>query len=195
MKDDSRITKKKELRRQMTAQRERLSLEQQEEEAILICRRIVDHPSFNQSKTILFYMPFRGEVDVRPAIEAAWKEEKKVVLPRVVLGEKRMTLWQIESFHDVERGSYGILEPKQREEAWVNPAKIDLVIVPGVAFDLAGYRLGYGGGYYDRFFAKWKSALRIGVGYSFQIVPTVYPEAHDQSLHGLITLEKVMNFH
>lgn len=194
MKGDSLITKKKKLRREMIAQRVQLTPECQQEEAARMCRKIVDHLAFKQSKTILFYMPFRGEADVRPAIEAAWKQGKRVALPRVDKGEKNMTLWLIDNFLQLEKGAYGILEPKKREVAGITPAELDLVIVPGVAFDLDGYRIGYGGGYYDRFFAKWRSVVRLGVGYSFQVVPTVYPEDHDQPLHGLITSEQVIMF-
>ena len=194
MRGDFLLTEKKKLRREMIAQRERLTPEQQREESILICRKVVDHHFFKQSQTILFYMPVRGEVDVRPAIEAAWKQGKRVALPRVERGAKNMTLWFVDSYLQLEEGVYGILEPKKREEARVTPSELDLVIVPGVAFDVDGYRIGYGGGYYDRFFAKWESLVRLGVGYSFQVVSTVYPEDHDQPLHGLITSEQVMMF-
>lgn len=193
-KDDPIIEAKHKLRHQMIAQREELSHEERNQAARMVCQWITEHAAFKRGRTILFYMPFRGEMDVRPAMEAAWKRDKCVVLPRAEPHSKSMTFWRIDHFLQLETGAYGIQEPLEREEARIEADELDLIIVPGVAFDPKGYRLGYGGGYYDRFFANNKKAFRLGVGYPFQLVSTVYPEKHDQPLHGLITSEQKIVF-
>jgi 5-formyltetrahydrofolate cyclo-ligase len=76
----------------------------------------------------------------------------------------------------------------------VRPEEIDLIIVPGVAFDRQGFRLGYGGGYYDRFLVRASRAVRIGVAYPEQLVETVWPEGHDQKLHMLVTPHETFIF-
>lgn len=186
---------KRTLRRRMLDLRESLSPEQVRRESLAVCERLVNHPVFKEGKTILFYFPFRKEVDVRPAMEEAWSAGKRVVLPKADPATKSLSFFSLRRGEPLVQGSYGIPEPSGNASAKIPPGAIDLVVVPGVAFDERGYRLGYGGGYYDRFFSRHPGPFkRIGVAYSFQVVPTVCPEEHDQRLDGLITPSETLSF-
>jgi 5-formyltetrahydrofolate cyclo-ligase len=187
--------RKRELRRRILRMRESLTPEEVRRESQAVCERLVCHPAFDGGETILFYFPFRKEVDVRPAMEEAWSAGKRVVLPKADPETKSLAFYQLKRGEPLVSGSYGIPEPPGEESARIPPDAIDLVVVPGVAFDEQGYRLGYGGGYYDRFFSRHPGPFqRIGVAYPFQVVSTVYPDVHDQRLDGLITPTVTLHF-
>ncbi|MBA4544437.1 MULTISPECIES: 5-formyltetrahydrofolate cyclo-ligase [Thermoactinomyces] len=185
---------KEELRRHLLKVRQELSDERRRSGSASICRKIVEWDTFLTSDTVLFYMPIRREVDVRPAIEKAWSFGKTVVLPRALPETREMKLFRVDSFEELQPGAYGILEPLEDEAKAVEPERIRLAVVPGVGFDRRGYRLGYGGGYYDRFFARAGHAVRLGVAYSEQVVATVYPLPHDQPVHYLFTPGETLAF-
>ncbi|MFD1427049.1 5-formyltetrahydrofolate cyclo-ligase [Kroppenstedtia sanguinis] len=185
-------TEKEALRSCLLSLREGMDPVAARRESAAVCGVLGAEPVYQETHKILFYMPHKGEVDLRPLMELGWREGKQVVLPRSVPRTRELELYRIESFREVSQGAYGIQEPVPTDGNWVAPEEVELVMVPGVGFDSAGYRLGYGGGYYDRFFAgPGKGATRIGVAYSFQWMPTVYPEPHDQALHGVVTQEGV----
>lgn len=187
------MTNKVELRKRILKIRQNLAPEYMKECSERIVNRLLQIPQYQNASHILFYMPIRHEVDVRDAIEVSWKKGKKVVLPRVRAGKKEMDGYLVERWEDLEEGSYGILEPIPNPMRLVNPEEISLVVTPGVAFDRQGFRLGYGGGYYDRFFAQSNfGAWRIGVAYPEQIVSTTYPEAHDFRMHMVLTSDEMI---
>jgi 5-formyltetrahydrofolate cyclo-ligase len=179
---------KSHLRKRMIQLRNQLSPAYREECSQAINRILTTTSFFQQAETILFYMAFQSEVDVSIAMQVAWGLEKRVVLPKVNLADRMLSCFEIRCEEECVVGEYGIREPLAQLGRRVKPAEIDLVVVPGVAFDRLGYRLGYGAGYYDRFFARSSaSQVRMGVAYPEQVVETVYPEAHDVVVHALIT--------
>ncbi|SDC99864.1 5-formyltetrahydrofolate cyclo-ligase [Melghirimyces thermohalophilus] len=182
------MSKKGELRRRLLAERSALDEGEAQKQSIAICDRLQEDPMYRNAGVILCYMPHKGEVDIRSLIEASWRAGKKVVLPRAIPGSRSLELYALTSFGDLTRGAYGIMEPKPEDRYRVLPEELELAIVPGLGFDRRGYRLGYGGGYYDRFFSGAGSHVaRVGAAYAFQLVATVYPEAHDQPLHAVAT--------
>jgi len=182
------MTEKAKLRHHMLKIRQELSPDYMKECSELIAERLIQLPQYQEASLILFYMPFRQEVDVRPAMEAAWKAGKKVALPRVRKQEKNIDGYVVNRWEELQAGAYGILEPPPLPDRWIGPDAISLVVAPGVAFDRQGFRLGYGGGYYDRFFAHPSmNAWRVAVAYPEQIVATTYPEAHDFRMHLILT--------
>ena len=102
---------------------------------------------------------------------------------------KDMIAVEVRGIEDLETNKMGILEPKSGEEV----LDVDLTITPGLAFDSEGYRLGYGGGYYDKFFAK-VDTIRMGIGYSDQIVEEVPHEDYDKKLSYLLTDKGLIEF-
>lgn len=179
---------KQNLRKQLLTYRLSLSREQLEVASAQVCSKLIQSKEYDRANQILFYMATKNEINLSAAIERAWSDRKKVLLPRV----KGQTIECIpfEPNDELQTGSFGILEPIN--EPNVNPREIDLVLVPGIAFDVKGYRIGYGGGYYDRFFSQYNQLQRVGILEHGQLVPTVYPEPHDQPLHLLITSKQII---
>ena len=178
---------KDQLRKQMLSYRERLPKKVVEEASAKVCDQLVQLREYEQAEKILFYMAIRNEINLLQAIKRSWKDGKSVILPRVQ--GTTMECIEVDDFKQLQKGKFGILEPAKGKT--VDPSQLDLVIVPGVAFDLQGYRIGYGGGYYDRLFTQYPSLKRIGVLEHGQLVTTVYPEAHDQPMHWLITSKQL----
>jgi 5-formyltetrahydrofolate cyclo-ligase len=181
---------KQELRREWLKRREEMDAADLHTRSLQICRYVQDHPFYRCAQQLLFTMPLRNEVDLRPLMEAAWEEGKRVILPGTFPKERRLCLYRIEQGERLVLGSFGIMEPVRNTEREISPQAVDLALIPGVAFDPQGYRVGYGGGYFDRFFSgPGKDIPALGVAFAFQIVPTVYPEAHDIPLIGVVTEE------
>ena len=134
---------------------------------------------FREAKTVLLYYPVQNEVDVLPLVKK-YKHEKTLLFP--VSHRRGMTVHPYAGNAHMHRGKFGIPEPTTPEYT----GDIDLVIVPAVAFDAKGRRLGRGGGYYDRFIKKQPHATLIGVGYDFQLVEEVPTLRHDQKVHRII---------
>ena len=150
---------------------------------------------FQNARLVMAYMAFRNEVLTKGIIEKSLAQGKKVVLPYVVPGKKILIPSLVENLRtDLVAGVYGILEPDPRCLKPVEPAQIDLVLVPGVVFDRSGNRLGYGGGYYDRFLPQCSfDTVFIALGYDFQVTGDLsgVVEEHDQKVHYLITDKEV----
>ncbi|UKK52289.1 5-formyltetrahydrofolate cyclo-ligase [Prevotella sp. E13-17] len=133
-------------------------------------------PLVAHSSQILAYWPLSDEVDIRPLVNLLIAQGKAVVLPKVT-GTITMELRRYSSPDDLREGSYHIMEPMG--ELFTDYEKIDTVLVPGMAFDAAGHRLGRGKGYYDRFLPRLSHARKIGVCFPFQRVPEVPTDEHD----------------
>ena len=118
---------------------------------------------------------------------------KRVALPVTDINRQEIFMRAVGRYpEDLVPGVFGIPEPREACPA-IAPEEIDLVLVPGVAYDINGYRLGYGRGYYDRFLPRLRpGALTVGLAYAFQIVPTVYPEAHDRPVRLIVTEEGII---
>ena len=126
---------------------------------------------YKRADTILFYVSFDGEVDTFEMIKCSQNEGKKIVLPRVDTKRRELLLKLVTSFDCcLEVGPYGILEPKDQECQTIDQRDIDMVVVPGVAFDKSNNRIGRGGGYFDRFLKKLPMIVpKIGIAFDFQI--------------------------
>ena len=136
------------------------------------------------TSTILCYWPLPDEVDIRPLINRLVAEGAMVLLPKVT-GDVTMTLHRYTSSEDLAEGAFHIMEPTGKPFAdW---QQIDTILVPGVAFDAAGHRLGRGRGYYDRFLATCRQARKVGVCFPFQRVKEVPVEEHDVRMDDIIS--------
>lgn len=115
--------------------------------------RVLALPEYRRADVILPYLSFGSEADTRAIIHAAWGEGKTVAIPRCVPGTRRMRWYRVSSLEGLERSAFGVEEPvpTKDNEQQVNADNHMLAIVPALTFDPAGYRLGYGGGYYDTF--------------------------------------------
>ena len=140
---------------------------------------------FREAKTILLYYPVQNEVDVLPLVKK-YKHEKTLLFP--VSHRRAMTVHPYAGNAMMHRGKFGIPEPTTP----MYTGEIDLVVVPAVAFDAKGRRLGRGGGFYDRFIKKQTHAVLVGVGYDFQLVENVPAARHDQRVHRIILPSKTI---
>ena len=133
--------------------------------------------------TILCYWPLPDEVDIRPLIADLVSAGHHVVLPRVT-GDDTMELRRYTSADDLREGAFHIQEPTGA--LFTDYASVDLALIPGMAFDAAGHRLGRGRGYYDRFLAEHPLSHTIGICFPFQRVPQVPTDAHDIPVHAVV---------
>ena len=131
--------------------------------------------AYQQSKTIYGYLPFNQEVDLSPLLLQALAEGKQVALPKCSGKEMRFIL--VSDLTQIQHTAFGVPEPvADSPSPW---DKTGLVIVPGLVFDRRGYRIGYGGGYYDRFLSLEPDHPTIGLCYDFQLMDRLEPEPHD----------------
>ena len=141
---------------------------------------------FRQAKTIHIFISKTDEPDTSPIIESAWESGKTVAVPCVVPESFELFHSQLKSFEDLSSGALGVLEPSPEGRIAMNPESFDLVIIPGVAFDRQGGRLGYGKGYYDRFLEQ-TAAFRLALAFNFQVFEKVPTEKHDVPMNGILT--------
>ena len=156
--------------------------------SLIIQEKLFRHPDFQKAGTVCFFVSLPMEVDTHPMIERALALGKKVLVPLVDLENKELKLKEVREFRrDLEPGTLGILEPAaSAREAGVNEA--GCFIVPAVAFDKKGYRLGRGGGFYDRLLSKLPDGTRtLGLAFSFQVLPSIPLEDHDRAVNSVLT--------
>ena len=175
-----RLHRAKQRMRELLIQKRRmLSAEERTAQSELILSQLEKMTVFREAKTVLLYYPKNNEVDVLPLFKR-YKRDKVLLLP--VTHRNGMTANPYEGNDKMHRGKVGIPEPTTPPFE----GNIDVIIVPAVAFDKQGNRLGRGGGYYDRFLKKQTHATIIGVGYDFQLVDEVPVRKHDQKMHRII---------
>ncbi len=140
---------------------------------------------------VALYQPVRGEVDVRPLAEAVRALGGVPAFPRV-RQDGWMAFYRVTPATDWSAGAFGIPEPRAADADLVPPERLAIAVVPGVAFGRDGSRLGYGGGYYDRFFREPRLlTLRVAAAYGFQVFDAVPADAHDVRVHALATEDGV----
>ena len=144
--------------------------------------------SFRHADIILLYAPIKSEIDVMPIFDIAKAKGKKVAFPKCNLEDRTMKFHFVESLDELEVCAYGIREPKEEAPTFdpEEPNGSVMCFVPGLAFDVYGYRLGYGKGYYDKFMNKFTGSA-IGLAYTHQIMPNLPKGKFDRHCDILIT--------
>lgn len=175
---------KQSIRKEMFALRTKMSFPDRVKASREICDKIKQLPVYQKASSILAYFAVRNEVSLYPLIEDAWRSGKRISLPSMEQDEIIPRLFTTPS--TLEEGKFHVLEPDKSCEK-IDTTKLDLVLVPGVAFDQNGYRLGFGKGHYDRFFEKLPDVYKCGIAYDVQMVETIYPEVHDIAMDIVIT--------
>lgn len=185
---------KQAFRKTIFQQRDALTAEQIREKSLKIADNLYGLLSYQQAGTVMFFLSFRSEVDTRPAVEKSMALGKQVCIPKALPKTREMVPSQLLDWEqDLALGAYDIPEPRPEALRLVEPAQIDLLIVPGVAFDLKGNRLGYGGGYYDRFFPLLRPETPlVALAFELQIVFSVPVEEWDQQVHCIVTEDRVI---
>ncbi len=173
----------------------RLNVQQQLEKMTYLeyCNRsqhlgklLLNQDAIKEANTIAITLSNRPEVDTTFIIEQLWKMNKRVVVPKCTPEDRSMKFYAIESFAQTERAYKNILEPIPKYTELVEKEHIDTIVVPGVVFDPEGYRIGFGGGYYDRYLKDFEGT-KISLAFNEQLVNRVPRASHDLPVHILIT--------
>ncbi|MDR3600549.1 MAG: 5-formyltetrahydrofolate cyclo-ligase [Desulfosporosinus sp.] len=193
MSEDNRCLKG-DVRKACLAQRTVLGKQERESRSWIIQQKLQDLPEFQQAQTVMLFLNFRDEVDTTALAEAVIAAKKRLILPRCAPQGILLPIEVRDLTKDLEVGAWEIREPKLTNEE-VKPSEIDVIIVPGAGFDLHGNRLGYGGGYYDRFFMRLNPLTpRVALSFECQVIEQVPVDRHDIKMTMLITENKVYRF-
>ncbi|KNF09167.1 5-formyltetrahydrofolate cyclo-ligase [Gottschalkia purinilytica] len=182
------------LRKEILSQRKAMSLEEVNKKSDQVTDLLLSSEYYKNAKNIMAYIDFRNEVKTERLIKTALKDKKNIIIPISVVETRQLILSQLLDYdNELESGTYGILEPKKEFIREVEPSCIDLVLIPGVAFDRRGFRIGYGAGYYDRFLEKVdKSAPKIALSFELQMVSNAFEGPHDFPVDSIITENEVI---
>jgi len=172
------------LRREAKALRDALSEDFRAKASEAVCRTIAALPAYEKARTAFAYYPMGSELDLRPLLEKALCEGKTVALPKVK-GKERMAFYPVKKWNDLLPGPFGLKEPEGTGDE-ILPEAGDLILVPCLLFSREGHRVGYGGGYYDRWLASHGQGAAMIVAFSAQ-EGAIEPEAHDVALRLIVT--------
>ncbi len=173
---------KQELRQHIRTIKRQFSSEQLDELSLSITEVLTTHPRIAAARVIMLYYPLPDEVDTKYILNRL--TSPVILLPKVT-GETEMELRIYRSNNDLSEGAFGIMEPTG--ERFTELQSIDVAIVPGMAFDKAGHRLGRGKGYYDRFLAGLPNTYKIGVCFPFQIVDNLPTDENDIMMDEIVS--------
>lgn len=172
---------KKELRQEIRLRKKQHSMEELQRQSQEILQLLVAHPRFQAAQRVMLYASLPDEVQTLAFLDT-WRHHKTIILPTVV-GDDIIPVELAENVSFIE-GDFHIPEPQNHPYT----GGFDLIVVPGMAFDPKGHRLGRGRGYYDRFLAQHPQVYTIGICFDFQLLPEVPSEPHDCIMDEIITL-------
>ena len=179
------------LRKQFMEKRAALSEKEVIAKSEIIISKLEELPEFKPAKNILCYVSFSTEVETIPFIKKYLLTKSKNILVPKMIGNK-LRLFRINSFSDLAPGNFNILEPVNGKE--FDAAQLtweDIILVPGLAFDIAHDRLGYGKGYFDRLLKDTK-ARKIAIAFELQILTKLPTENHDVKVDRIITEKRII---
>ena len=175
---------KKALRREIGAKKRALSPEEIESRSAVLADKLFNTEQYRQAKSLYAYLSFNQEVRTAPIIQRAWADGKRVAVPKVI-GDEMVFIW-IDSFDNLApQGAYNITEPI--EDGPVADDESALVLMPGLAFDPEGHRVGYGGGFYDRYLARQPHHPTVALCYDFQLYTQLDVDDYDVPVDVVIT--------
>lgn len=185
---------KKKQRKEVLGYRRRLTERELLKKSMEIKKKLFDLKGFEEAEVVMFYVAFKNEVRTEFMIKETLKADKRVVIPISQVEDKFLLLSELKDYdRELTEGTYGILEPKEEYIRPVEYEELDLAIVPGVAFDTDCDRLGYGGGYYDRFAERLSSEVnRIALAFEIQIVDKIVTGKYDVPVDKVLTEERVI---
>ncbi len=180
--------RKNAIRTAMRARLAALTDEQRVSGSAAACAKLIECEAFQRASTVMLYMPMRSEIDVISVALEAFRLGMTVCVPRVETGRKSMHAIETSTFDDESMGADELGVRTPTTGAQIPHESIELVVVPGVAFDARGFRLGRGGGYYDRYLARLsRHTATIGLCFDFQFVDTIPTEQTDIAVHSIVS--------
>lgn len=175
------------LRKKYSALRDKLTKQEIAENSKKIWEYFLSEELYHHAERIIFYLNFRSEVETLPYLEQVFRDKKHVMVPYCITAEHQMEIYEITDTSQLRPGAYGILEPDIKQASFISEQnEADIILVPALAFDKSGYRLGYGAGYYDRFL-DGNSISAVGFAFSCCVCESLPHEQKDKSVNYLIT--------
>jgi len=185
---------KKVMRKEMLENRSKLTKKEIREKSNKIKEKLMGLEKFKEAQVIFSFISFGDEVDTHEIIKESLKLGKRVGVPVTIPEGRKLLVSELYDFDkELELGYYDILAPKEEYIREIHPKEIDVVLVPGVVFTPAGYRIGYGGGYYDRFFSKNKDIYKIGLCFDMQIADEIPIDLYDIPVDIIITEDRIID--
>lgn len=185
---------KDKLRREYLKKREELDCEYRKNASYAVCKRITSLISYRYCTTLLLYCPVNCELDILPLFEMAICDGKSVAFPRCDKAKGTMNFHFVTDMSELKKGAYGIREPAEDLPVYDKKSKDAICIIPALVYDKKGYRLGYGGGYYDRYLSDFKGT-KIGTGFSGFTVSKLPHSRYDTKCEVLVTEKGVVSFY
>jgi 5-formyltetrahydrofolate cyclo-ligase len=181
---------KEKLRKEIKEKRRKQSKEDNRKKSKEIREKLFSLKEFKDAETILFYISYDGEVFTHDMIVESFYK-KNIVVPVSNKEDNTLILSRLKSWEELSVGSYMILEPRREKIRKTGISEINLIIVPGVAFDRKGNRLGHGKGYYDRLLKTTKSPV-VALAFEFQIIEKIPTDEHDKPVDMIITEDRII---
>lgn len=185
--DKHRLEKAKAaLRSEIRAKSKNLSSEKRKADSKNLCKKLKEQSFFQSAATVLFFAPLTTEVDLWPLLKESFSAEKIIALPRFDPASQSYVACRVRNLqNEIVSGQFSIREPRENCVV-ISSREIDLILVPGVAFDLRGRRLGRGKGFYDRLLAEIRG-VKCGIAFDEQIAGEIPVEAHDVRMDFILT--------
>ena len=183
---------KKSLREQFLIKRKELSKTEVNEKSCQIQHRLFSLPWYRTAKNILFYVSYDKEVDTHEMIKESLLNGKTVLVPKTNTQKKTICVSKLLSWNDLSPCAYSILEPREDCIREVPVSSVELLIVPGVVFDLCGNRIGHGMGYYDRLLKNTPQTHTLGLAFECQIIESIPAEEHDEKVEMILTEDRII---
>lgn len=183
---------KQSIRKRILAQRRELRVSDYLRKCAAITRHLCGIPQIDETDVLLTYVSSKdNEVDTWAVIQWAWHRGKQVLVPKTA-PDRALTWHRITQWTDLERGPFGIFEPRADRTMARNVETLHApVLVPGIAFTRTGFRIGYGAGYFDRFLQSYKGVF-VGLAFDFQIIDAFPIAPHDVPMHQIVTESEVI---
>lgn len=187
---------KAEIRKRILEVRKGLTDEEAATKSEAIVQKVIKTPEYKEADNILLYADYYREVMTRGIFEDALLHRKRIYFPKVDKMTNTMEFYQIISLRQLERGYMDILEPREdiKMRYKFQPKEDTLAVLPGVAFDTSGYRLGYGKGFYDKFLANRRQISTMALAFACQIIDEIPRDAHDIKMDKIVTEEIIYSF-
>ena len=182
------------LRAQMLALRNSKPTSELDQLSSKITARLLELAKVKEARTISTYLDIGSEVRTRGLVEWAIENGKRIIVPVVDKANQRLTFSEFKAAEELERGAHGIPEPKREFRRPVALEQADVILVPGVAWDQRGFRIGYGAGYYDRSINALRTHVTtVGLAYEFQFVSNVPRSRYDRRVDRIVTESKIID--
>lgn len=188
-------TEKEKLRKKLLKQRKNIDEQKVTNISYIIKDTLLKKKEFKKAEKIMSYISYRNEVNTYPLNKSLLDSGKQVFLPYCIKDKKRIEITPVYDLkNDLVEGSYGIKEPAPELRQHYSPEALDIIVVPAVAFSQKGYRIGYGGGYYDRFLPQLpERTISFGLTYDKLLLPELPKESHDIPVDYVVTEKQIIN--